>query len=329
MTYSNKLVGKGKEIKSLYDRGISDSKIAEQMNVTRQAIQKHRKKHGLILKKENKYFNGNNYKLSGKEILIRKWNAQKISDAEISRRLGVQQTAVWRVRNILNLPAIKQTNFGQNEDPDFSFDVYNPKELMATEFGQVLIGTLMGDGCITKQGYLKLAHSEKQEKYLDYKVKKLKYFEFNRKKTGKRYSGFSNGGKQVIARTGRCPFLKHIRKEFYPNGKKIINFDYVKHLDIRGLLTWLWDDGSIVFNLKNYNYFCIRLCVKGFKKEEIKKTINIFKRKFNLDLVTLTKAKNIRFSKEDSRRLARLSLKYLPEGLKYKKERIKIILKTK
>lgn len=204
------------------------------------------------------------------------------------------------------------------EDPDFPFDQYNIKKLMATEFGQILIGTLMGDGCIHKTYYIfNISHCEKQKKYLEEKVRFL-CLNMKIKLKSKAKKGFINGRvcnitNQYCAYTQMFPFLEKIRKDFYPDNKKIINFDYINHLNVLGLFIWFYDDGS--FRLREKNGSEILLHIPCFKKQELNELVKILKNNFNLDKITLTKKNRLYFNKKSQVRLCELFIQNIPLSL--------------
>src|SRR3989344_1184729 len=89
------------------------------------------------------------------------------------------------------------------------------------ESWQVLMGSVLGDGSLIKNGlncYFEETHSIKQEEYLRWKQKffpdsTLSYRDYYSSQTGKQY-------KQARLRVPNSPVFTGLRKIFYPEGKK-------------------------------------------------------------------------------------------------------------
>ena len=99
---------------------------------------------------------------------------------------------------------------------------------------QVLFGTLLGDGCITK-GSLSITHSAKQKTYLDWKSNVLSDIKLITSYSKKRHHY------QQLFKTN--PYIYRLRSEWYPEGVKRIPTYVWDILDARGLAVWLMDDG--------------------------------------------------------------------------------------
>jgi len=324
MPKSNKLFGREDEVRQLFNKGFSDQKIADVVGVTRQGIQKFRKIRKW-LKKAN--FNGSNFKLEGKENIILEMNKEGKSDVEIANRLGVMPSAICTFRKRHNVLGVKQYNFHKVSDPTFLFDPNNPKELMARDFGQVLIGSLLGDGYIpTTRVMFCMSHCISSKKYLKYKVDMLKPFSFVLSDEEARPNPLvKNPQPQIKARTPCYQIIKHFKKIFYPYGKKIIPLEYIDLLDMRGLLIWIFDDGNISVSMDNYNSCRITIATCSFQEEEINKAIQILKRVFGFQNITMTKRHEIYISKKDTIKLCKDAKSFLPYCYEEKTKRIRYI----
>lgn len=107
---------------------------------------------------------------------------------------------------------------------------------------QLLLGSMLGDGSITKRGAGKhcrfsLAHSAKQKDYIQHKHEIFKSYGLANKLSfntirNKRYKD----GKfhEYRFKTKGAPIFSRYRELFYPEGKKIIP-DIISNLDERGL----------------------------------------------------------------------------------------------
>jgi len=104
---------------------------------------------------------------------------------------------------------------------------------------QVLIGSLLGDGCIIiptgcKNAIYEEPKKSSDEEYLKWKAKILRRF-------GPRLC-YANGYIKLYTRVH--PELTELRKRWYPNGKRSIVPGDVEKLDALGLAVWYQDDGS-------------------------------------------------------------------------------------
>jgi len=131
---------------------------------------------------------------------------------------------------------------------------------VTSDQGQVLIGTVFGDGCLqnywhTKKAALKLKHCAAQKEYVKWKssMLNLKGLTVSKIRNGDtyQYGGQSHSLKELY------PFWE----TFYPSGKKIVPLDYLKALEPLGLAVWYCDDGS-------YQYWVntLSLNTQGFLK---------------------------------------------------------------
>lgn len=112
----------------------------------------------------------------------------------------------------------------------------------------VMVGILLGDGCVDKEGRLCLAHSIQQKDYLLYKMDRLKYFfHFS---YSERLTGEEHRFMQSLARTRVTPYLKMMRKIWYKPNKQLTK-KIVYKINEEGLCYWYLDDGSLVFQRKN------------------------------------------------------------------------------
>lgn len=111
----------------------------------------------------------------------------------------------------------------------------------------LVIGNLLGDAYIGKDGRIEVWHSIKQKDYtlwlMELYKKYFKVYYYEREchdfKTGKKY-------KQVGFKTSATDYTKLVRMFFYcPN--KTINMKQLKKLSPLGLAIWYMDDGCLSF----------------------------------------------------------------------------------
>lgn len=163
----------------------------------------------------------------------------------------------------------------------------------------LLIGMLLGDGTISNNYSYKLAHSESQKDYIEWKIKLLNNF------------GIKNSGlKSYIKTKGYCPntivyytqlniipFIKILRRVFYKPKKIIGNRKLLNRLDELGIAIWYMDDGHINIR-KDKNgrpmgfYIKIATCLP---KNELQIIIDYFKEVWDISFYMFHEGK-----KEDS-----------------------------
>ena len=114
----------------------------------------------------------------------------------------------------------------------------------------LIIAMSIGDGCITKKGYLKINHSEKQKEYCAWKRKLLKDngvpVGIFQTKIGE--NGYSKGKAvtQYAFQTSILDFCKVLRRIEYEGGKGKYYRKLLNRLDAQGLAIWIMDDGALL-----------------------------------------------------------------------------------
>lgn len=121
-------------------------------------------------------------------------------------------------------------------------DLYNPlaKQMFTDEQEQILLGGLLGDGCIVQRNSrnceYKETHSVHQLEYINWKQVKL--YPFVPRVT------IGHKGEDAFIKSVALPQLGFYRGAFYPNDKKIIPVESLQWLDNLALAVWYMDDGS-------------------------------------------------------------------------------------
>lgn len=151
---------------------------------------------------------------------------------------------------------------------------------MTEEQKDVLIGTIIGDGCLFTGGginyRLNLAHSNKQKDYFMFKFEILKDIvrskprerEWVDKRTGKTY-------REIRFQSKTHPIFTKFYNSFYKSGKKIINYEQIKDRGELCLAIKFFDDGS----KHNNGYY---IAMDDFDKESITNFQKWIIEKFNI-----------------------------------------------
>ena len=191
---------------------------------------------------------------------------------------------------------------------------------ITTRQDAIIIGSLLGDGCLEKNGKwtrLRLEHGHIQKSYLVWKYKELKSLVTGKimevrvfKKAQKlfyysyRMYTFSN------------PALDFYRNIFYVNKKKIIPEDFASLLKHPlSLAVWFMDDGY-----KRNDCNALRLSTDSFTKSEQYILQSVLKSNFGIETSVHKKGKywNIYIPEKESKKFIALIQPYIIPELIYK-----------
>lgn len=194
----------------------------------------------------------------------------------------------------------------------------NPSLLLSQEEHDLIVGSLMGDASIRKReenSCFRVAHSIKQEEYINFKFGVLKNFEISEFAHRKRRIN-NKEINMIYLSTKTHQIFNYYRNLFYKEGKKIITKDVLNHMTSRSLAYWVCDDGSYN-NKQGY----IVLCTNSYTLEEHNIMKRFFKEKFGLDPTIGFRDKKyyyLRFKQEDSKKLIEIIKSYIPKSMLYK-----------
>ena len=173
------------------------------------------------------------------------------------------------------------------------------KSKITKESRNLLIGMLLGDGTISNNNVFKIAHSESQRDYLEWKVKQLKEagIRNNGIKSYIKIKGYKTGVPVYYTQLNIIPFIKVLRKVFYKEKKILGNRKLLNRLDAKGIAIWYMDDGHI--NIRKTKdgrpmgfYIKISTCEP---KQEVQTIIDFFKEQWDINFYMFHEGK-----KEDS-----------------------------
>lgn len=173
------------------------------------------------------------------------------------------------------------------------------KSKITKESRNLLIGMLLGDGTISNNNVFKIAHSESQKDYLEWKVKQLKEagIRNNGIKSYIKTKGYTIGVPVYYTQLNTIPFIKVLRRVVYKNKKILGNRKLLNRLDAKGIAIWYMDDGHINIRKNKEDrpmgfYIKISTCEP---KEEVQTIIDFFKEQWNINFYMFHEGK-----KEDS-----------------------------
>ncbi len=188
---------------------------------------------------------------------------------------------------------------------------------------EMIIGTLLGDGCIAPHGRknksyrLIIGHSEKQKDLVLYKksilgnlVNKINI------KEDKRKNSIMHSFNTVTHNE-----LKFFYDLFYENGKKVIKDELSNYLTPRSLAFWIMDDGSVG---KKQNKITLRLHTECFTEEENIKLQTFLKVCFGIRSKVCKFSRNdkeycyLSINKENTLKASNLTSEYFTDSMRYK-----------
>jgi len=165
----------------------------------------------------------------------------------------------------------------------------NDNIIISDELNDIIIGSLLGDGTITKNkinedsstnknSKLAIKHSIKQKDYVDFKndllSKQCKTYIKSYYKIDNREK-FKDQKSYEVETLQNKSFNKY-REEWYPNGKKIIP-ETLNSLSPLTIAIWFQDDGC---KHKKGGYY---LYTNGFNTEDVEKLCEILKNQYNIN----------------------------------------------
>ena len=184
----------------------------------------------------------------------------------------------------------------------------------------IIVGSLLGDGCLERNGRnvrLRLEHGKDQKSYLVWKFKELKSVITGSVMKVHAYHKMSNRFYDSYrAYTFSNEAMQSYQDRFYLNSKKIIPGNICELLkNPLSLAVWFMDDG---YKRNDCNAF--RLGTDSFNLEEQKLLQNVLKMNFGIETKMHKKGKywNIYIPERESKKFVRIIKPYIIPKLKYK-----------
>jgi hypothetical protein len=145
---------------------------------------------------------------------------------------------------------------------------------------QIIVGSLLGDGSAVKgmkNSAFSLDQTAKRKEYVEYLYKELEPFSnlVIMTSTPDKIQNIVRHGYRVT--TTKCPEFTVYRKQFYPNGKKIVPPNIEDLLTELGLAHWFMQDGST----SKHNRVS-SLCTQGFTVSDVELLIDVLYKKFDI-----------------------------------------------
>lgn len=289
--------------------GLTDRQIAEKYNMpSKTVVWRKRKKFGI----ENKFKNKSNKNATKN----RKFS---ISEEEAGQLVGEGKTFQEIADHMGCSVAVTKRRFKElglcvEQKQTSSYEYYDV-ELNSSQ-RQMVMGSLLGDGTITKSGAYSCSHSIKQKEYFEHKMKVLYNLHSNcSQRYAHNYDHFKTIPESVHFTTGCNKYLYELRDIYYPKGKKIFPYEYLKdNLEAEGLAYWYCDDGY-------YKAGAVMLCSDGYSVEDRNYMVDFFRNSFGVKTHIVNSGKNrmrLRFNVEDAPILIDLIRPYIIDSMLYK-----------
>ena len=257
-----------------------------------------------------------------KELFIEEYE-KGVTLEEISEKYDIPREHITYLRDFY---AIKR------KGAKFQNRITNEKPL-SQDAKDVIIGSMLGDGHITKLGTFTEKHSPAQLNYLKWKAshfdvitndKCWAYYETIDKRSGTLI-------KSHCFRTNAHSFLYEMRNKFYKeiNGKwtKVIPEDIASMINEKVLAIWFMDDGNTNWMYKDGKREypnakpMAKLCTESFSEKDVILLINILWFKFGIKAYmgdVRSNGNRIIFDTENTPKLLDITKKYATPDLLYK-----------
>jgi len=298
-----KLKGKDDELRKYYDLGLSDSKIAEKMDVCTESVRNWRLKNKLNAIARIPAGLGNlKFSNINKEKFLELYE-KKYNDPKIGEILNESPYTIFRFRTTLGLPPVER------------FD-----NIILTEFQkQVFLGHLLGDGNLhigndCKNASGKIEQCIKQKDYFLWKFEQLNILTNNKITYSSRDVFLDN--RLIKTDSIQCylpahPLLTEYYYKAYKDNVKTLTKDILRDFNDVALAVIFMDDGC-----KYNNGYSI--CTNGFDLESIIEFKNMLFYRFNLHSIHSKKHQIHILSEKDARKFEKIVSPYVIPSMEYK-----------
>jgi hypothetical protein len=177
---------------------------------------------------------------------------------------------------------------------------------------------LLGDGCISQNGTMKITHCLRHAEYLEYKRDLLQQ---NQVPPIVINSFNNNGYPAVRLETRSRPVYRILGKRFYKNRQRFVTREFLDYLDERALAIWFQDDGSLSPKKRNGKIHSFELTLNTYLPLEQNEVIlNYFNETWEINW-TITKGKGktrLRMGAKEGRKFVQLIEPYVVPCMRYK-----------
>ncbi len=148
---------------------------------------------------------------------------------------------------------------------------------------EILVGLLLGDGCLETQNRgrtyrLKIEHSYAQAPYVQHLYQCFRSWVLQEPQIKVQAIGGKAYQKLWFTTVSHAAF-RFYAQQFYRNGRKVVPKLIKRLLTERGLAYWFMDDGSI----KSKGSQAVIFNTQGFAEQDVKKLVGVLQEKFGLE----------------------------------------------
>lgn len=259
--------------------GLSDAQIAKKFDISSKAVVwRKRQKFGI----KNKYAaKSNRHATTNRKYNITKAKAlQLLSDGQTYEEIA----AYMGCSLIVAKRRFRELGLTKCQDHAEKYEYW---DIELTRFQkQLIIGSVLGDGTITKHGAYSCSHSTKQKQYHEHKREILSSIHSGKfQHTIHKAQGTDGKHHESLHFTTGCnKFCTESRPVFYPQGKKIFPYDYlIEHMRSEALAYWYMDDGTARWDDRyRSNSSGVEITTLGYSYLEQEQMRLLFKEKFGL-----------------------------------------------
>lgn len=246
-----------------------------------------------------------------------------ISSAKIAEIIGYSKYYVVKKLKSLNI----NRDISKLREYNNPITRSNPEIVLSSESYQVILGSILGDGNITKwirneksrnsNSYLSIKHSINQKEYLLYKKDLLESsLKCYLQKERNDISFIDNRkieGKSIVLNTEHNIIFNNFRNNWYPNDLKIVNLE-IDNLNELGLAIWYMDDGN-----KHSEGGCY-FHTENFNEKDCNKLIDVLSNNFNIQskIHKVRGLNSLYVSKKEFLKLKDIILPYICNSMNYK-----------
>lgn len=192
----------------------------------------------------------------------------------------------------------------------------------------ILIGMVLGDGCLSvfrDKRYtnsfhqrLTLKHGASQKEYIEYK-RDLLHSIFGGKKP--KVKEINNNGYLGYTVSKSNSYFRVLHKQIYPSRKKCISRKVLDKLTPHGIAIWYMDDGSLYPKKRNGKIHAYELILNTYIPiEENEIIIDYFKENYDINF-KIAKSKGsfrLRLGTREARKFIKIVEPYIIDSMKYK-----------
>jgi hypothetical protein len=216
------------------------------------------------------------------------------------------------------MPTINPLNSGKPKEILFRNPQRQSRAKLTLEQMNIIIGSILGDGAVEKNGAFAEEHSIKQSQYLSWKQDKLQNLCATKSKITKH-------GTAIRFRT-RAIF-QDLREIWYGTGRKALPNNFENLINPQVLAVWYMDDGDKKKSTHKgvfVDYLAdngMRISIANFNRKEAARIVDVFS-SYGIKSVYKREGKYLRLcipaSDGNSKKFAQLILPYMEQSMLYK-----------